>query len=244
MYLTFIFIAALVLPVPVMIPAMGKKLSPYRVVLEGIFAGVIGSILIMIIASATGNGILDTIQESVRYMAQTVAKDPMIGELLGKETTETERVQLLIQVYGQAANLVPSTICIFTAIAAYIEYIILSRIVKPEGIPALRMPKFREFDLPRNVIIGWVVIFLLSWILAKTGMHAGELLYGNINALFNFVFCLQGMSVLFMFCYKRKAPKAIAVIIIIFFLFSGFGKLVLLILGFADVIFRLKEKLK
>lgn len=243
MYLTFVFIAALVLPVPIMIQAMGKRLSPYRVVLEGIFAGVIGSILIMIIASATGNGILDTLQESVRYMAQTLAKDPMVGDLLGKETTETERVQFFTQVYGQAADLVPSTICIFTAIAAYIEYTILSRIVKPGGALALKMPRFREFDLPRNVIIGWVIIFLLSWVLAKTGIKIGDLLYANINALFNFVFCLQGMSVIFMFCHKKGAPKAIAVIIILFFLFTGLGKIAMLLLGFADVMFRLKEKL-
>ena len=88
-----------------------------------------------------------------------------------------------------------------------------------------------------------MIIFLLSWVLAKTGIKIGDLLYANINALFNFVFCLQGMSVIFMFCHKKGAPKAIAVIIILFFLFTGLGKIALLLLGFADVMFRLKEKL-
>lgn len=244
MYLTLVFFVALILPIPVMIQRMGKRVPPYRALLEGILAGVAGSVLIMIIASATGNRVFDTIQESIRYMAQTLAKDPMSTQLFGEKTTEADRVDLLTQIYGQAADLVPSTICIFTAITAYIEYIILSRILKPAGVPAIRMPGFRDFDLPRNVIIGWVVIFLLSWILAKTGFGAGDLLYANINALFNFVFCLQGMSVIFMFCYRKRAPKAIAVILILFFLFSAFGKMVLLILGFADVLFRIKEKLR
>lgn len=244
MYLTFIFLAALALPVPVLIRSMGKRATPYKAVLEGIIAGAIGAVLIMILASATGNGIFDTIQESIRYLAETLAKDPTVGDLLGTETTEAERIELFTQVYGQAADLVPSTICIFTAIAAYIEYIILSKFVKPGSTYPMTMSKFREFDLPKNIIIGWVVLFLLSWIFTKTGVAVSELLYVNINALFNFVFCLQGMSVLFMFCHKKGAPKAIAVIIIILFLFSGFGKLVLLVLGFTDVIFRLKERLR
>lgn len=244
MYLTLIFLAALLLPIPVMIQAMRKRLSPYRAVLEGIIAGVIGAIVIMILSSVSGSSIFSTIQESIRYMAEILSKDASIIEIMGKETTEAERFEFITELYGHAADLLPSSICIFTAIAAYIEYIILSKIVKPGGTPAYSMTKFREFDLPRNVLFGWLSIFLLSWIITKTGIMPNDLLYVNINALFNFVFCLQGMSVIFKFCFSKRAPKIIAVIIIIFFLLTGFGKLALMILGFADVIFKLKEKLR
>lgn len=244
MYLSFIFLAALALPVPVLIKSMGKRLSPYRAVLEGIIAGAIGAIFIMVLASATGNGIFDTIQESINYIAQTLAKDPTITDLLGTDTTEAERAEFFTQVYGQAADLVPSTICMFTAIAAYIEYIILSKFVKPGGAYPIPMSKFREFDLPKNIIIGWISIFLLSWIFTKTGVAVSGLLYTNVNTLFSFVFCLQGMSVLFMYCHKKKAPRAIAIIIIIFFILSGYGKIALLILGLADVALRIKERLR
>ncbi len=244
MYLTLMFLTALLLPTPVIAGLMRRRMSPYRVVVEGAIAGVAGALFVMILASAAGESIAAVFQESIRYIAQTLAGDPNIAQLLGDELTMSERVEILTRIYGQAADLLPSTIGIFSAVGAYIEYLILSRIIKPEGTGAVRMSPFREFSLPGNFIIVWAGLFLLSWILTTIKSLPGDALYANINALFDFVFSLQGMSVIFMFCYKKRAPKAIAVIIILFLLFSGFGNLVLVILGFADIIFRLKKRIR
>ena len=158
--------------------------------------------------------------------------------------TQSQRADALNEVYGQAAQLLPSSICIISAVASYIEYILLSKVVKWNGVRAIPMTRFRDFDLPRNIVLGWLVLFVLSWLITKTGIMSSDIVYVNINALFNFAFSLQGMSVLFMFCHRKRAPKVIAVIIVIFFLLSNLGKMVLMLLGFADVLFRLKERLK
>lgn len=244
MYLTLAFAAALLLPVPTIINRIMKRVPPYRAVLEGALAGAAGVLLVMILAAVSGESILSQIQGDISYIAQTLAADPNIKSALGAGMTQEELANSLSMIYEQAAQLVPSTMGIFALAGAYVEYIILSRIIKPEGEAAIRMTPFRNFDLPRNIIAGWVVVFILSWLCTKIEAMPGELLYANISTLFDFIFCLQGMSVIFMFCHRRRAPKAIAVILILFFYFTGFGKIALMILGFADIIFRIKERIR
>lgn len=244
MYLTLALAAALLLPVPIIINRIMKRISPYRVVLEGAFTGVIGVLLIMILAAVSGQSIFDQIQGDISYITKTLAADSDIRSALGAGMTQEELSTSLGAIYEQAAKLIPSTMTIFALIGSYVEYIILDRIIKPEGQAAIRMAPFRNFDLPKSIIAGWLIIFILSWLCTKIEGMPGELLYVNINTIFDFIFCLQGMSVIFMFCYKRKAPKAIAVIIILLFYFTGLGKIALMILGFADIIFRIKERIR
>lgn len=244
MYLSLIMLAVAVLPVPVIINSIGKGRPPYRAVLEGILSAAAGAICIMILASAADTSVFDSIMDSVRSMAQIVAADPAVRQAAGSKLTEAELYDMVIQVYERAAKLFPASVCVLSAVSSYVEYILLSKVVKrrPGKLPALPMDKLRNFNLPRNAGIGWLGMLLLSWLLMKTGAAGMDLLYMNINALFSFVFCLQGISVLFMYSYKKGAPRAVAVIITALFLFSGIGKLVLMILGFTDLIFGLKEK--
>ena len=244
MYLSFMFFTALLIPIPVMAGLMKKKMSPYRVVVEGAIGGISGALFIMILASAAGHSIFSQFQENIRYMAESLAGDPNVANFLGAELSENQRAELLQQIYEQAAELLPSTIAIFAAAGAYTEYLILSRLIKINGEPALRMDRFREFNLPRNIVIAWAGLYLLSWLLTNFEALPGQMLAANINALFDFAFSLQGMSVIFMLCYKRGVPKIIVVIIIIFLLFFGIGKLLLMILGLADVIFRMKQRMR
>ncbi len=244
MYMTLIFFSVLLLPIPVIIRQIGKRKAPYRAVLEGVIAGIAGAVFFMILASVSGNSVSDTLMESVRIMAASMAKDPNFIQAFGSDLSQEERIDFLTQIYQQAAQLFPSTICIFSTIISYIEYLLFSKMIKPGGLRAIPMDKLRELELPRNIMIGWLLLLGLSWIITKAGVVENDMLYTNINTLFVFAFCLQGISVLFMYCYKKGAPKVIAVIIIIFFFLTGYGKIVLMLLGFADLLFRLKERMR
>ena len=100
MYLTLMFLTALLLPTPVIAGLMRRRMSPYRVVVEGAIAGVAGALFVMILASAAGESIAAVFQESIRYIAQTLAGDPNIAQLLGDELTMSERVEILTRIYG------------------------------------------------------------------------------------------------------------------------------------------------
>lgn len=244
MYLTFMFLGAVLFPVPALVRAIRNRKAPYKAVFEGIVSGGAGALLVMILASVSGDSIFDTIIDSVKPMAQALAEDGEFIRMMDPGMSEQERADFVISIYETAASLLPASICILTACVSYVEYIILSKVVRKDGAEGIPMEKFRNFELPGNTVIGWLILFGLAWITSKTEIVNGEMLFANINTLFNFVFCLQGISLLFMLCYIKKAPKGIAVIIILLLMFSGTGKMVLMILGFADLIFRLKEKMR
>lgn len=244
MYLTFVFFAAIILPIPILINRMKKKTAPYRAVVEGIVAGLMGAVFFMILSSVSGSSVFEEMQESIDYMAKTLASNPTMTEAMGMEkSTQGEKIALYTSIYKVAADLIPSTIGIMTAIASYIEYNILNRILRIKDPSLLPMSKFREFNLPRNMMFGWVVIYAVSWVLTEIELFSSNILFMNLTALFNFTFCIQGISLLFKFAYVKKAPKAIAVILALFLMASSMGKLVLMILGFADLILGLKRKL-
>ena len=103
MYLTLMFFTALLIPVPVMAGLMRKKKPPYRVVVEGAIAGISGALFIMILASSTGHSIFSEFQRNIHYMAKFLAEDPNASAFLGEELSESQRIEILTQVYERAA---------------------------------------------------------------------------------------------------------------------------------------------
>ncbi|MEG0662779.1 MAG: DUF2232 domain-containing protein, partial [Anaerovoracaceae bacterium] len=112
-----------------------------------------------------------------------------------------------------------------------------------KGEPALRLPPFREFSLPRNSVVGWFFIFILSWVLRLTGFGAADIVSINVNLIFEFTFALQGISLVLFGCHMRKIPKAIPVILIIVLWVLTIGKTVLFVLGIADLLLNLRSKM-
>lgn len=244
MYLTVIFFLVIVLPVPIMTGMIAKRETPFRVVLEGAIAAIMGAVLVMILASVSGKPIFMEMQAGIQEMAKVLAENTSLAEAMGIQGESTaHRIRYFTEIYQEAGKLLPSSISIMAAVISYFEYIILSKLYKPKGIAAIPMTPMREFNLPRTAITGWILIYLISWILTSTEIYPNDMLYNNVNVLFDFVFSLQGISVLFYLVYRRNAPRIIAVILMLFFMTTVFGKLVLLILGFADILLGLKKKL-
>lgn len=250
MYSSLAFLAAITFPLIGMIPLIRKSITPYRVVLEGMIVGIVGAIVFIILGEVSGQGVYEEMRESMDDMIKYLADDASFAQAMQiSEMDETEQMAYLEKLFQASIDIFPSTIGILAAIAAYFEYILGSKLIKTKDamggeIKAIPMPPFREFSLPKSIIIGWVSVGVLIWIFTKTGMIENDVSQMNISTLFSFAFCLQGISVIFMYCYNKKVPKAIAIIIILFLLFLGFGQLALFILGMIDLIVSLKARMK
>lgn len=244
MYASLALIVAMFAPIPTLITSIKGRVTPFRAVVNGIVAGAVGAMIVMIIAQLTGTNVFEELSEQTQLAAQSIASTPEMTEALGDSITEADLVKSISDVYAEAIELLPTTICVLAAIASYIEYIILSKIYKPGGIVAIPMTKMREFDLPRNIVTIWMVLYLVSLLLTGRDGLDFDFVFTNVIAIFNMLFVLQGMSLVFMFCYSKRWPKAIAVIIIILLLGMNVGNLILEILGFSDVLFGFKKRMK
>lgn len=246
MYLLLIYFLILVVPIAVM-PGYIRtgKMSPYRTVMQATLIVTVMTVIVFMVASMTGEGIFAQLQELIDDMAKDLAKNPMIEDSLNlASVSKADRVEVISAIYKSAFAVMPATIMAMSAVVSYIEYIIISKIMSRRVATVRRMPKFREFTWPSSALMGIMGMYLLSWLLTKTGVFADSMVYMNIDFLFNFMFSLQGVSVVLMFCHMKRISKAIGIIAAVILWMTYFGRMALLIVGMIDLVFGIKKRIK
>jgi uncharacterized protein YybS (DUF2232 family) len=137
----------------------------------------------------------------------------------------------------------PSSVVIGSAVAAYLEYQLLSRVVKRVDGAVLRMPPLREFTWPRQGIYGWMLMFLLAYLAKAGGFPAGGNLLMNIENIFQTAFALQGTACLLMVLLMRRVPKGLAAGLAVAAWIFPYGKMALFLLGLADIMFGIRMRI-
>ncbi len=227
MYSTLMMAALIILPIPVMIKDIYKNENQYRTIVNGIICAGIGTVLILIISSAAGKGFAYEIKQSIDAFSGSFGKN-----------AETYRKYL-----EESMQLLPSAMLFMAAVVSYIEYAMLSRAISLKKEDALRLPPFREFSWPRRGIIGWFIIFLISWMFKAGGTSWGEAAAASVNVLFETAFALQGISLLFMIFFVKKIPKGFAAAAAVILWFLPFGRSALFLAGIADILLGLHVRL-
>ena len=246
MYLLLIYFLILVVPIAVM-PGYIRtgRMSPYRTVMQATLIVTVMTVIVFMVASMTGEGIFAQLQELIDDMAKELANNPMVEDSLNLvSVSKADRVEVISAIYKSAFAVMPATIMAMSVVVSYIEYIIISKIMSRRVTTVRRMPKFREFTWPGSALMGIMGMYLLSWLLTKTGVFADSMVYMNIDFLFNFMFSLQGVSVVLMFCHMKRIPKAIGIIAAVILWMTYFGRMALLIIGMIDLIFGIKKRIK
>ena len=245
MYLLLIYFLILVVPLAVM-PRIIRSgtASPYRTVLYGTIGTAVAIVAVFMAASMSGQGVFAQISGMIENMASELAKNPVVAETLGMASvSRAERIETLTQMYESVFAVLPACLMILGLVVSYVEYIIVSRIMA-RRIQVKRMPAFREFSWPGSAFMGVMGMYLISWALTATGIFGDNMVYVNMDMLFNFVFSIQGVSVVLMFCHMKRMPKAAGVVISIVMWVIYVGRMALLIIGMFDLILGLKRRIK
>jgi uncharacterized protein YybS (DUF2232 family) len=154
-----------------------------------------------------------------------------------------DQEEILRQTIDIAISGFPSTILLMGAVVAYLEYLILSKFIRNGDRGAWQMARLREFSWPRNGIYGWLLIFVMSWIVGLAGFPDGNLVMINVQNIFEAAFALQGTSLLLMFFFMKKVPRGLGPGLAILAWILPMGKSVLFLLGIADIMFGLRTRI-
>lgn len=244
MFSTLMMLVVIFAPIPALIKSIKERITPFRAVMQGLITGAVAALMVMVIGDVMGSNVFDELFTAVEEMAKILAADPNMMAIMGEDTTEAQRIQMISEIYSQSIQMIPAVVFIIAAIASYIEYIILSKAYKPGGIKAIPMTKLREFDLPRNIAFVWLALYLLSLLVTTSGIIDNNIVFLNINYIFDFAFCIQGISLVFMFCYSKRIPQLLGVLVIIVAYMTSLGQTILMMAGFTDIIFGVKQRLK
>ncbi len=245
MYLLLIHILILAVPLIVMPRYIIQGyISPYRTVLQATIAVAASATVVFIAASMTGEGLFSQIHEMVRAISREAASNSAITEMFDMGSADLqERTEMLTNLYDNLFAMLPSYIITVGAVVSYIEYIILSKIIGRKR-QVVKMPKFREFSFPGGALTGVVIMYLLTWVMTQSGIFTNNMMYINMDFLFDFTFSIQGVSVVLMFCHMKRMPYVLGIIIAVILWMTLIGRAVLVMTGMIDLMFGLKGKIR
>lgn len=246
MYLLLIFFMTLIIPLLVM-PREIKlgAISPYRIVLHAALTVSAIALAVFIAASITGESVYQQINVMIQDIAGILAKDPMTVDMFNlTDINIDERTDVFVKLYQEVFKPLPAMIMTFSAVIAYFEYIILSKFMRKRFQSVKIMPKLREFSIPGGAVWAIMIMYIASWALTSSEMFSNDLLYMNMDLIFDFVFSLQGISVLMMLFHMKRIPKPIGVIAIILVWGTSVGRMLLVMVGMFDIILGLKIRIQ
>lgn len=243
MYTLLILLIMIFIPIPVMMKYMLNGRNAYRGILEGSLSAMTGVALIFLIFwSMTGATFFEVLNST---LSQITVEDmnPNSYYIMGMKQMKPDAMQLALDNVKEATKLaVPGMIIVFCMVIAYLNYMVISWFVSKTGRKISTLPPFRAFSLPKNIVIGLLIIYLLSYITVNMGIIDKSLMMFNLQLLFSFVFFIQGLAVVFYFGHSKKISRVILIIISVIFVFTWLGQTFLFLLGLTDVVLDLRKR--
>ncbi|HWQ80443.1 MAG TPA: DUF2232 domain-containing protein [Anaerovoracaceae bacterium] len=243
--LTLIILLLMILiPVPAMLRYMLFGRNAYRGILEGSLSAVTGvAFAFLIYWSVTGATIFDAINSSLNRIS---IEDMNMGAytMLGAEPLQPDTMQLMLDNMKETTKLaVPGLLIIFCMIVAYVDYALISRVLSKSGKKISALPPLRVFSLPKNIVIGSLIVYILAYLTVNLGIIDGSLMMYNLEMLFTFIFSIQGLAVIFYFGFLKRIPKFLVVILSGVFFLTWFGQTFLFLLGLIDVVLDIRKRI-
>lgn len=220
-----------------MILAMGhyikKQKEPYAVIGMGTIVSVLSMLVILQIVSYIGNiNIVDEI---------TLAMEGIVNKQI--DTLKVMNIDALgaDEVINYLLMIIPGVFVIQSMITAFGNYYITVNILKRFNVNNIELPQFSNFRLPKNIVLGFFIIFVLSYLTRYIkGVYHANLLT-NVTLIFVFIFFIQGMSVISHLIKRTKIPKAVRIFLLISILFISPLLTVVSFVGLLDSIFNIRN---
>ena len=243
MYTILILLIMIFIPIPIMMKYMLTGRNAYRGILEGCLSAVTGVALVFLVFwSMTGVTFFEVLTSSLN---QIKAEDLNMGGYyaMGMKQLQPDAMQLALDNMKELTKLaLPGTLIVFCLVIAYLNYGFLSWLIGKTGRKISALPPFRTFSLPKNIIIGALIIYLLSYISANMGIIDRDLMMFSLELLFTFVFSIQGLAVIFYFGHLKKIPRIILVVVSAIFVLTWLGQTFLFLLGMLDIILDIRKR--
>lgn len=134
---------------------------------------------------------VDQVFSDVIKMTQDQAAVSKISqEDLTLQINEFKRVQDIVN------SVKPAMVIMIGFMLAVTNYFVARPIIKASGIAVKEMTRFRDHKLPTSIVPGILLILVLTMITDQMGYVDQKIIFLNIQFIFIWIFCLQGISTL------------------------------------------------
>lgn len=245
MYFSMIILMILIMPLLIMPREIKSGIrSPYNIIIRTVISITAMIALIFMGAAMNGNDVYSEVYKIMELGAQEAAANEQAAEAFGMEADSVDtRVNTLMTVYSHALKQLPGCLMLIAAIISYFEYMMLSKIMgRKRNIR--KLPAFREFSFPSNAGMAVTFMLIAGILMYEVEAEIGEMMYLNMNLIFDMVFSIQGISVVMMFFHMKRSPKILGTGIAAVLWITYIGRLLLMILGILDLTINLKKRIQ
>ncbi|NLB41581.1 MAG: DUF2232 domain-containing protein [Clostridiales bacterium] len=243
--LSTIFLLLPIILIAGLIKRLGKKVSFYEYIL--LSAGsVLFSLVLYLITYRWINSqsAFDAIWSSFRqsFTSGIVDANQLLSlyhqwGIFQNFTTAEQLVDFFI---SEMKNAVPAVIVLSSLIYGVALFLIIRLILKLFDYQTSAVRRFEEWNLPKGMAMGLVILMLVSLMGQNLGIPRFEIVNFTITALISFLFMIMGLSMLWFFLKAGNVPAAVRwVLIILILLILG---TILPFLGLIDQLFHLRVR--
>lgn len=221
--------------------ALRSKRHPYEVWGRGTIGYAIGFLILLLIIQLLSDQSLVTeyqliIKESLDSVQILLGQAGI--DLSADDLRAIEKSMLMM------IELVPAILIVISMLYSFITQWFTHKVLNRLNQTQLAFPKFRLFQLPKAVLWIYFFVVIFSWF-KFDGFPMLSLVLFNTGLVLGVLFSLQGLSLIIYYFGKRKQPKVVLIMLIIFILlFLQVGMYLTRILGIIDVGFRLRKMIK
>lgn len=242
--MSFLIIAIIIMPISFIMRSVKEKREPYEIIGRSVLYTMFGLVLIFALSYFLGSSVGSQIDAQIDEAAKLLASNSTAIKTFNLEGMSTaQRETTIASLYSGVAKALPAALAILAGIVCFIEYKLIVKSKKKKN-PQVKAKEVhvRDFHLNVNSLRGWLLIFIVSWILAIAGFSQGETVLLNVNLLIEAVVSLQGISFACFYMFKKGRGEIIILILTLLIFITGLGRSILFILGALDMIFNLRKK--
>jgi len=219
---------------------MNKDYPPGKVLAGGAVAALISSLLsISLTALISGVGSIKSISEMFKEISEMQLS---MSRTLGMGDQELEKMRTTLESTMEIATMIiPSEIMMSSVFLAYINYVLTIQVLKRIGYKVEPLKPFKEFSLPKSILMGTSIIAVLSIFMKYVPGIDYNTLVANVFVVFQFIYLLQGLAVVIYFMAKINLGKALRTVLIVFLFFNQMGLFIIAVVGFIDIIVNFRK---
>lgn len=209
-----------------------------------IVLGALGAIFSMIILFSftefiTGIGLTEIFSQAIDESKEILKSYPLDTASM---TDIDAQMDLLMT---QMTNTLPFIIIMSGVITSSINHWAIRKGLKRIRYTLPEPGLFRDFELPRNVFVGSMIMMLMAWLTGQMGFVNSDMLFLNVLLVVILVFSIQGAAVAIYFMYHYKFPRpAVVAFTVGGILFFSMLQFPLFMLGMMETIINLRGRMR
>ncbi|MCD5410326.1 MAG: YybS family protein [Clostridiales bacterium] len=226
------FLLIMILPMTI---AMGryikKEKEPFFVITIGTMVATISTFFIIKLV-----GEINITQIMADAMREVLAHQQEM--LLSINLTATVEVDNMINYF---IMLLPALLVVQAIVSTFANYYLCIASLRRFAVKNVTLSEFSNFKLPKNIVLGAFIIFVLSFLTRYVEGLYHDALIMNIVVIFAFIFFMQGLAFINYYMKKMKVHKALRVILTIIVVLVGPIMTVTSFIGVIDSIFDIRK---